>query len=310
VIDLPKYFTWGVTMRMPALGSFLARLLLWLIATLPFATLPLLINALIWAIVHGVTVWPLFQIEDLSYFAIFISGQTMLGLLVQARLRREIKPLLLVLPLMVALGSAILLGHWHSATADPGAHGPFTPTVLRLVAIGKVLATAAFGSSVLLLFTDQSEVETVSRLDVWFSGRMLFAFFPCLVNGFFALLTPTAYQVWRVNDLCFFSIAISGPAIIDIIHSAAESVITRAMWSVTLVITIISSSVILGCWYFAAALPAEPAVDSRVVSALLRSSQMCAIFAAGVAGLVEMYVRRHARSATDAKAGSAQEAAT
>lgn len=282
-------------------SSFLGRLCLWVIAKLPFAALPLLINALIWVIVHKVTVWPLLKVEDLSYFAIHVSGETVVGLMVQGRIRREIRPLLFVLPFLVAMGAAILLGYWHHETADPDANALFTPIVQRLVGIGALFSTVSLVCAALYLFHSEDGPEAVPRPDVWFTGRVLFALFPCLVSGFFAFLTPTPYQVWRVNDLCFFAIAVSGPAIIDLTRSQTESTIPQVIRLVPLIVAIVFSSIILGSWYFSAALPVEPAVNQRVVLILLRSAQISALCTIIAAGFVEMYAWHHTRSAAEAE---------
>jgi hypothetical protein len=272
---------------------FLARLSVWVIAKLPFASLPLLINSVVWILVRPIATWPLLRIEDLSYFAILTSSETMLGLLLQAKVRRELRPVLLVAALLIAIGSAILLGQWHSETAHPPANGLFATVAQRFLIVGESCALAALACALIYVSFDQSEPDGVPRLDSWIGGRLLFALLPCLVNGFFALLASNAYQVWRVNDLSFFAIALSGPAILDLIHSRA-SVTARALWSVPLLGIVILSSVILGHWYFAFALPLEPAANVLIASTLLKASQACALLAFGVSSIVEMYIWRQA----------------
>jgi hypothetical protein len=170
-----------------------ARVIFWACVKLPFASLPLLINLLVWSIVKGVADWPLVQVEDLTYFAILVLGETIVGEFVEANRRGVmIQPFIVILPGLLPTAAAFLLGYWYHAITYPPADALFKPTENRVTFAGGTFAIAAFCVAIALLWAGKSEIEDVPTLQNWFMGRVLVAIAPCLSSSFVYLLNPAA----------------------------------------------------------------------------------------------------------------------
>jgi hypothetical protein len=129
-------------------------------------------------------------------------------------------------------------------------------------------------------------------------GRFVFAILPVLFTGLMVLLSNSehiqrASQLVRISDVCFFSIAVSGPAILDLVHSSAHDAATRGVWSIPPLALIVASSALLGFWYFITLVPAEPtalwvAQKIQIIDGLKTSAITTAVLSA----LIALFVQR------------------
>jgi len=124
--------------------------------------LPLLVNLLINIMAGTLTFDYLFHVSDLMYFVITACGTTLLDVWINREtaaipsvaIRTGLAVMLLVAMLLVA---ALFLGMSSHNIADPPAHGPYDPLVIRLKAGSLIVAGLA------LLFTLVIEIGLCRR---------------------------------------------------------------------------------------------------------------------------------------------------
>jgi len=265
-----------------------------MISNVVFAALPLFLNLAVWSLVHGSTVWLPFQVEDLCYFAILLSGETLFSLSEKAKPSRLKGGALLLSFLVVgSLAASTLLGFWHRQQADPP-QLRFSGEARRIVRIAAVIAGGTLVTgAVTQLVLPPHDPTIPSKRGVWLAVRVGSAFLPILFSSFFGLLVPpgTPYSLLRVNDLSFLAIALAGPAIIDLVLSPRVVAVPRLICAMPLLLIIMGSSLVLGCWYFTSAQPPVPGFTGNLASRLVNAASVfaCASIAAGFASYRQVH---------------------
>src|ERR1035441_4268056 len=240
---------------------------LWPLVTIPLASLPVLVNAVVWTILRRcLPGFPLFRAEDLAYYSLIVIGAF--------TLRRRGEPTFgAVIVIMTVLCASPLRSSRHDAII-PEADGPSQPgfqavqvadaweppppqpsgvfegesQTVQMALILAVLVTVL----VAVLARQLSTGPTPPTRLLWklWGIRLLLAALPLLMNMHWRL-SGVRCQILTIDGLNFFSIALAAQGIIDIAVSRLPgSHWTRVASSVGLMISAVLASMVLGLWYF------------------------------------------------------------
>ena len=279
---------------MDSTGDRLRRCAVLLCNKLPFAGIPIFVNLVVASILRRKDL-PFFVVEDLAYFAIIVAGETTL----MAWAAHEVspggsrQPLLLVGPFLVVFFSALAIAKWHDGTVNPTADQLFNPKLwifTAVIATCAVLAVTAAVANFLVFSIPGGEIPSKAHL---LCGTFLFALLPILTTAFTGLLDRVPYLLLRPGDICFFTIAVSGPAILDLIHCDEGIATQRGVWSVPLIALIIWSSTLLGFLYFIRLVQLAPTAEHLAPGVeIMEALQTSAIVSAVLAFVVAFGVHR------------------
>jgi hypothetical protein len=195
--------------------------------------------------------------------------------------------------MVVVFVSALVLAQWHNETAAPVTHQLFDPQFrIFMIVAGVCAGLAVIGAvtSFLLASIDSAAIPSTGEL---LCGRFLFAALQILATAITGVLDPAPHQFLRTSDVCFFSIAVSGPAILDLIHCKTKPATLRGVWSLPPLALIGWASTLLGFWYFVRLVPMAPGVE--IMEALRVNAIVSAIFAFAVGAAVQYQVSARPR---------------
>jgi hypothetical protein len=207
--------------------------------------------------------------------------------------------------MVVVLISALVLAKWDSATANPGGNEHFDPQLwIFITVVGACAVLALIGAVANFLLSSINPIKIPSTRELLYV-RFLFAVLPILTTAITGLLDRSPHQFFRPSDVCFFSIAVSGPAILDLIHCRTKPAALRGLWSLPPLALIVWSSTLLGFWYFIRLVQVAPPNESvapgvAIMEALRVNAVVSAILASAVAVGVQrqVSVQRRALEAT------------
>lgn len=280
----------------------LIRIAMYMAMKVPFAALPLLTNALVWFVLPNQAALPVFAVADLPYFAIMVSGElTLAGIMAPTNRGASIGNKAPFVPFLVsnlvALAAAFVLGSLYYGMAFPAANSLAYYPWAHLLDLSASCAGAALICALWASWSGRTDPEAIPSRVMFLFGRLTFAALPCVVNLAIAFLSVNRYQLFRVPDLCFFCIAVTGPAIVDLVQCRDTSQRVCAVSTVPLVILIIWSSISLGFWYYVTALPAGNNLDlPDTTGAIQMSAFLCAAIALIATIVVEFLVSRAPRA--------------
>jgi len=274
---------------------------LWLLTTMAMASLPVLINVVVWCVLRGLQPYfPLFRAEDLAYYSLILISTFTLRI-------RKLDTSLVTLLLIMTVFCAIPLGFLRHAAIMPNANGPSEPG-FEAVQVGDRWEAPAtppngpFGSGfqtaqpvlisaavVTLLAALLSARQRLVRprppgLQLW-GLRLVWALLPCLMNVYWHL-SAVRCQILTIDGLSFFSIALAAQGILDVTASS-RSWRMRAASSVPLILVAVLASTVLGLWYFTE-LPLQETASESLIPALTLTSRIVAALSLSAGLVVEV----------------------
>ena len=254
-----------------------------ILSKLVFAALPLLINAIVWSVLKAVA-WPFFRVDDLTYFTLTFAAESLLVAFLFNPFSNEwARAVPFILSMVALIGSCVVFGFWRRETAYPRANTLVYPEVHALVLKTAACASVALIAGSTILWQSWGESRGLPSHPLSFAGRLIIAALPC---GLDALASSSAitWSDFHTSDICFFSIAISGSAILDIAHGTNALNNLRRLFLLSLVIVIAWSSLLLGFWYFETALPhAASSMPAGLIQIMWVNAVWCASLAFGLA---------------------------
>jgi len=250
---------------------------------LPFAAAPLVVNLVVWSVIHRANEWPMLIVEDLAYFAIAVAGETTLVGFAEPRargLREGAYGLLLVAPMFVVFAATLVLAKWQNDVADPAAAGLFTPQHHAFIAVVGACSVVALAGAVAKFYRVAQQPGRSLESNRPVLGRFIFAAFPVIGTALLSVFDPAPNQIFRPTDLCFFSIAVCGPAGLDLVVHSSRPSASRAVWSLFPWAVTLWASVLLGFWYFVRLVQLDqPATNLAISIGVQRNALACALAA-------------------------------
>jgi hypothetical protein len=266
------------------------RILIITLTKLFFAAIPLSVNAVVWGLLPASVGWPLINVDDLTYFTLTFGADMMLVALLFLPAAGQGRTLVLfIAPLLALAGSSVVFGFWRHDAADPKANMLFAQQMHNLIWKSAVCAATALVFGIGILWCSRAQFNDVPSHSLFFAGRLVIAVVPCMLDAIASSGPITWGDFLHTGDICFFAIAMSGPAMLDIVHRRRLEDLSE-FFALLLLIVIAWSSVLLGFWYFETALPrdasGDPAVRDVILKGLTSNAIVCAILAASLATIV------------------------